>query len=127
MTAEDIKTQDAGSADTAKLVVGILLVVAGVAGYYVLGDQNVWLRWACVVAGLAAAAVVVGFSAYGAQFARFMGAARVELRKVVWPSRDDTFKTTVAVFLFVTAASLFFWLLDVVLAWATKFLTGTGS
>jgi preprotein translocase subunit SecE len=79
------------------------------------------------VAGLAAAAVVVGFSAYGAQFARFMGAARVELRKVVWPSRDDTFKTTIAVFLFVTAASLFFWLLDVVLAWATKFLTGTGS
>jgi preprotein translocase subunit SecE len=56
-----------------------------------------------------------------------MDAARVELRKVVWPSRDDTFKTTIAVFVFVTAASLFFWLLDVVLAWATKFLTGTGS
>ena len=127
MTAEDIKTQDAGSADNAKLVVGILLVAAGVAGYYVLGDQNVWLRWASVVAGLALAAVVVGLSAYGAQFRHFMDAARVELRKVVWPSRDDTFKTTIAVFIFVTVASLFFWLLDVVLAWATKFLTGTGS
>jgi preprotein translocase subunit SecE len=127
MTAEDIKAQDAGSADNAKLVVGILLVVAGVAGYYVLGDQSIWLRWACVIAGLVLAAVVVGLSAYGAQFRQFMDAARVELRKVVWPSRDDTWKTTVAVFVFVTAASLFFWLLDVVLAWATKFLTGTGS
>ena len=37
MTAEDIKTQDAGGADNAKLAVGILLVVAGVAAYYVLG------------------------------------------------------------------------------------------
>jgi preprotein translocase subunit SecE len=127
MTAEDIKTQDAGSADTAKLVVGILFVVAGVAGYYVLDNQTVWLRWACVVAGLALGAVVVALSAYGTHFRRFMDAARVELRKVVWPSRDDTVKTTIAVFVFVTAASLFFWLLDVVLAWATKFLTGTGS
>jgi preprotein translocase subunit SecE len=127
MTAEDIKAQDAGSADNAKLVVGILFVVAGVAGYYVLGAQNIWLRWACVIAGLALAAVVVGFSAYGAHFRTFMDAARVELRKVVWPSRDDTVKTTIAVFIFVTVASLFFWLLDVVLAWATKFLTGTGS
>jgi preprotein translocase subunit SecE len=102
-------------------------VAAGVAGYYVLGSQNVWLRWACVVAGLALAALVVGFSAYGTQFRQFMDSARVELRKVVWPTRDETWKTTVAVFIFVTAASIFFWLLDVVLAWATKFLTGTGS
>jgi preprotein translocase subunit SecE len=127
MTAEDIKTQDAGGADNAKLVVGILLLAAGIAGYYVLAEQNVWLRWACVAGGLALGALVVAFSAYGSQFKWFMAAARVELRKVVWPSRDDAFKTTVAVFVFVTAASLFFWLLDVVLAWATKFLTGTGS
>ncbi len=127
MTAEDIKTQDAGGADTAKLIVGVMFVVAGVAAYYVLSDQNVWLRWLCVVAGLALAGLVVGFSAYGANFRKFMDAARIELRKVVWPSRDDTLKTTLAVFIFVTVASLFFWLLDVVLAWATKFLTGTGS
>ena len=127
MTAEDIKTQDAGGSDTAKLVIGIVLLAAGVAGYYVLDGQNVWLRWACVVAGLVLGAVVVGFSAYGANFKRFMAAAQIELRKVVWPTREDTGKTTLAVFVFIAIASVFFWLLDLALASATKFLTGTGS
>lgn len=124
---EDIKVQPAGSADTAKLVVATLLVILGVAGYYVLGDQNVWLRWGCVVAGLALGALVVAFSAYGTQFRSFMDAARVELRKIVWPTREETGKTTLAVFIFVSIAGLFFWLLDFALAWATRFLTGQGS
>ena len=124
---EDIKVQPAGSADTAKLVVASLLVILGVAGYYVLGDQNVWLRWGCVVAGLVLGALVVAFSAYGTQFRSFMDAARVELRKIVWPTREETGKTTLAVFIFVCIAGLFFWLLDFALAWATRFLTGQGS
>ncbi|HXC40102.1 MAG TPA: preprotein translocase subunit SecE [Burkholderiales bacterium] len=124
---EDIKVQPAGSADTAKLVVATLLVILGVAGYYVLGDQNVWLRWGCVVAGLVLGALVVAFSAYGTQFRSFMDAARVELRKIVWPTREETGKTTLAVFIFVSIAGLFFWLLDFALAWATRFLTGQGS
>jgi preprotein translocase subunit SecE len=124
---EDIKVQPAGGADTAKLVVATLLVILGVAGYYVLGDQNVWLRWGCVVAGLVLGALVVAFSAYGTQFRSFMDAARVELRKIVWPTREETGKTTLAVFIFVSIAGLFFWLLDFALAWATRFLTGQGS
>jgi len=124
---EDIKVQPAGSADTAKLMVATLLVILGVAGYYVLGDQNVWLRWGCVVAGLVLGALVVAFSAYGTQFRSFMDAARVELRKIVWPTREETGKTTLAVFIFVSIAGLFFWLLDFALAWATRFLTGQGS
>jgi preprotein translocase subunit SecE len=51
----------------------------------------------------------------------------VELRKVVWPTRDETLKTTIAVFVFVTIAGVFFWLLDLVLAWATRFWTSPGG
>ena len=50
-----------------------------------------------------------------------------ELRKVVWPSRQETLQTTLAVFLFVTVAGVFFWLLDAILAWLTKLLTGQGG
>jgi preprotein translocase subunit SecE len=122
---DDSKIQDASSADVAKLVVAILLVAAGIVGYYLL--DNVWLRWGCVVAGLALGAVVIALSGYGKRLWAFTESARVELRKVVWPTREETTKTTVAVFIFVTLAGIFFWLLDLLLAWATRFWTNTGS
>jgi preprotein translocase subunit SecE len=124
---EDIKTTEASAADKAKLTIAIVLVIAGLAGYYVLGADNLWLRWAAVAAGLAVAGVILALSAYGRQFRQFMELARIELRKIVWPTRDDAGKTTLVVFLFVTVAGVFFWLLDLVLAWATRFLTGQGS
>ena len=124
---DDIKTQDAGTADKVKLTAAILIAVAGVAGYYVLASQPTWLRWIAVVVSLVLAAVVVGFSRYGSEFRRFVELARIELRKVVWPTRQETLQTTVVVFVFVAIAGVFFWALDLVLAWATKFLTGQGS
>ena len=92
-----------------------------------LTNQPVWERWAAVAASLILAAVVIAFSSYGTEFRRFVELARVELRKIVWPSRHETGMTTVVVFVFVIAAGLFFWAVDWVLALATKFLTGQGG
>ena len=127
MTAEDIKTQDAGRSDTAKLVVGIVLLAAGVAGYYVLGGDAAWLRWIAVVAGLVVAGILLAFSRYGTEFNEFVVSARVELRKIVWPNRQETGMTTLIVFVFVAIAGFFFWGLDLLLSWATRALTGTGG
>jgi preprotein translocase subunit SecE len=124
---DDIRNADAGTADKVKLGLAILLVIAGIVGYYLLVNQPTWLRWMPVLAGLVLGAVVANFSLYGAQFRQFVAAARIELRKVVWPTRQETMQTTAVVFGFVVIAGVFFWLLDLVLAWATKFLTGQGS
>jgi preprotein translocase subunit SecE len=124
---DDVKAQEPGTADKAKLTVAVLLALAGVVGYYLLANQPGWQRWLAVVAGLAAGAVVAAFSYYGTEFRRFVELARVELRKIVWPARQETLQTTVVVFGFVIVAGVFFWALDLVLAWATKFLTGQGS
>ncbi|MDB6088750.1 MAG: preprotein translocase subunit SecE [Gammaproteobacteria bacterium] len=126
MTVE-IKAQDGGGANTAKLVIAILIVIAGVAGYYLLANHAVWLRWLPVVGGIVLAAVVIGWSQYGTDLRQFMVDARVELRKIVWPGRQETGMTTLVVFVFVLAAGLFFWGLDLVLAWATRALTGQGG
>jgi preprotein translocase subunit SecE len=122
---DEIKSDAATTADNAKLTVAILCVVAGIAGYYLL--DNLWLRWGSVVAGLALGGVVVALSGYGRRLWAFSESARVELRKVVWPTRDETLKTTIAVFVFVAIAGVFFWLLDLVLAWATRFWTSPGG
>jgi preprotein translocase subunit SecE len=124
---EEIKAQDGGAANTAKLVVAILIVLAGVVGYYLLANQAAWLRWLAVVGGIVLAAIVIAWSQYGTDLRQFMHDARVELRKIVWPSRQETGMTTVVVFVFVLAAGLFFWGLDLVLAWATRALTGQGG
>jgi preprotein translocase subunit SecE len=124
---DEIKVPDAGTADNVKLAAAIVIVVAGVGGYYLLASQPTWMRWLPVIGSLALAAVVVAFSRYGSEFRRFVELARIELRKIVWPTRQETLQTTLVVFGFVIVAGLFFWVLDLVLAWATKALTGTGG
>ena len=124
---DEIKVQDVGPADKVKLGLAIILVIAGVAGYYALEGVAGWMRWLAVAAGLALAALVIAFSRYGSEFRQFVELARVELRKIVWPNRQETGMTTLVVFGFVIVFGVFFWVLDLVLAWATKALTGQGS
>lgn len=127
MAAEEVKVQDAGTSDKVKLWFAALLVAAGVAGYYLLGDSGEWMRWLAVVGGILVGGLVVAWSRYGVELWQFVRDARSELRKVVWPTRQETGMTTLVVFVFVIAAGFFFWALDLVLAWATRVLTGQGG
>jgi preprotein translocase subunit SecE len=110
-----------------KVAAAILLVIAGIAGYYVLGDRNAAVRWGAMVAGLVAGIAVFAISNVGRQFWNFVQDSRIELRKVVWPNKQETLQTTAVVFGFVALAGLFFWVLDLVLTWATNHLTGQGG
>ena len=124
---DEIKLQEVSTADKVKLGAAIVVVAAGIAGYYVLSNGAAWQRWIAVVAGLAIAALLLAFSRYGSDFREFMASARVELRKIVWPNRQETGMTTLIVFVFVAIAGFFFWGLDLLLSWATRALTGTGG
>ena len=124
---DETKTEAIGTADKVKLWVAVLAVAAGVVAYYLLDAQTTWLRWLCVAGGFAVAALIVSFSRYGTEFRQFVVSARAELRKIVWPTRNETTMTTVVVFVFVAIAGLFFWGLDFVLTWATRLLTGQGG
>ena len=124
---EEIKAQEGGAANTVKLVVAILLVLAGVAGFYLLSSQPAWVRWLAVVGGIVLGGLVIAFSRYGADLKQFVALSRIELRKIVWPGRQETGMTTLVVLGFVVVAGLFFWGIDLVLAWATQALTRQGS
>jgi len=124
---DEIKLQDVGTADKVKLGAAVAAVVAGIAAYYLLGNEASWVRWVSVAAGIALAALVLALSRYGTDFREFVVSARVELRKIVWPSRQETGVTTLIVFAFVAVAALFFWGLDLLLTWATRAVTGQGG
>jgi preprotein translocase subunit SecE len=123
---EQIREEES-SGSSLSLWLGIALLLAGVVGYYMLDTQGALVRWASVVAGLLAGALVFGLSAGGRNFRQFAVDARNELRKVFWPTRNETWVTTLAVFVFAVVAGFAFWLLDLFLAWATKLLTGQGG
>jgi preprotein translocase subunit SecE len=104
--------------DKVKLGVGVLLVVAGIWGYYMLSDSPLILRILAVAAGILAGAAVAWWSEPGRQFAVFAGESVEEVKKVVWPTRKETIQTTAAVFAFVVVMALFLWLTDKTLEWA---------
>ena len=117
MATADAQQQGMAAADIAKLVLAAALVVAGIAGFYLLAEWALVLRILALLAGIAAAAAVALFSAPGRQFAAFSSEAVVEVKKVVWPSRKETMQTTAAVFAFVVVMAVFLWLTDKTLEW----------
>jgi len=127
---DEVKQQTAApaGADTAKLTAAIILVLGGIVAFYVLKSRpEPWARWVAMFGGMLLAVLLFTFSQYGRNFWQFVLESRVELRKVFWPTRQETFTTTVVVLVFVAIASTFFWLLDLMLAYATKFFTGQGT
>src|SRR5215475_219205 len=113
-------------ADKIKLAVAILLVVAGIAGFYMLGDAATILRVASVLAGLVLAALVAWTSASGKVFFAFAQESVAETKKVVWPSRKETVQTTGMVMAFVVVMAIFLWIVDALLVWGVKFFMGPG-
>ena len=124
---EHIQEQGAGRGNGALLALAVALVAAGLVAFYLLADQSVWLRWLAVVAGVVLGLGVFAVSGSGHDFRQFAVDARNELRKVVWPAKNETWMTTAVVFGFAVIAGVFFWLLDLFLAWATRHLTGQGG
>jgi preprotein translocase subunit SecE len=115
----------AGIKDTALLILSIAAILGGVAAFYWYDEMALTLRIGMVVLGLAAGAGLMWLSWYGKEFVQFAQAARIELRKVVWPARQETMQTTIVVFVFAGLMGVFFFLLDLALTWMTRFLGGT--
>ncbi|MGH7069035.1 MAG: preprotein translocase subunit SecE [Acetobacteraceae bacterium] len=124
---DEQKLETTGASDKAKLYSAIILVFGGVAAYYALGGLPAWLRWLAVVAGVVLGVLVLIPSKYGRDLRQFWMDSRVELRKIVWPTRRETGMTTLVVFFFTALSGVFFWLVDLALAWAMRHITGQGG
>jgi preprotein translocase subunit SecE len=123
---EQIET-GATALDTVKLIAAAAILVGGIFSFYWFGDLPVAVRWLIVLATLGLGLFVALLSVPGRTFWQFVQGSRVELRKVVWPTRQETWQTTLVVFVAVTVLSVFFWVLDWILGSVTRALTGQGG
>jgi preprotein translocase subunit SecE len=111
--------------DTAKLFLAAAILIGSIVGYYYYGNESVLLRAIGVLVAFGLAVWVALQSAQGHTLMKFVQGSRVELRKVIWPTREETVQTTGIVLLFATIMGVFFWLLDLFLLWFTSFVTGS--
>jgi preprotein translocase subunit SecE len=116
MSAANIETVST-TADKARLVLVVALVVAALAGFYMLPAQGAIVQWLTLVGGLLAAVVVFLLSLPGRQLVAFGNDAWREVNKVVWPTRKESTQMTLYVFAFVVIMALFLWLTDKTLEW----------
>jgi preprotein translocase subunit SecE len=114
--ASNLTTGTSG-ADMAKYALALLVAAAGVAAYYLMPTWPTPVRGLVVALGLAAAIAVMSFTALGGRGREFFSESLFELRKVVWPTRQEATRITGVVLLVVLVISLILFLMDLVIQW----------
>ncbi|CAA0079956.1 Protein translocase subunit SecE [BD1-7 clade bacterium] len=113
------------SMDVFKWVVVVAFVAVGVFGNFYFADEYSPLYRALALVPMAGVALVVALqTARGAAFARLVKESRAEIRRVVWPSKQETTQTTLIVFAVVVVMGLVLWLLDMGLNWLISLFIG---
>jgi preprotein translocase subunit SecE len=119
------ETSQGSFLDTIKLVLAAAALVGGLYAYYFYeNDIALPLRVLMVLAGTGVGIAIAMTSTQGRRLWHFIQGSRVEIRKVVWPTRQETTQTAIAVFVFTLVMMLFFWALDSGLLWLTRKLVG---
>jgi len=113
--------------DTVKLLLALLVLLAGIAGFYYFAEESLLYR---VLGLLAMVGVAIGISvttAKGKALIDFLASSRMEVRKMVWPTRAETMQTTLMVFILVVILAIFLWFVDMLLGAGVKALLSVGG
>jgi preprotein translocase subunit SecE len=121
------ETETTNWVDTAKLIASVVLLLAGIAQFYYFADELMMFRVLGLLALVAVALGVVFTTQLGQGVWSFLRDSRNEVRKVVWPTRQETVQTTLLVIAMVVLVGIMLWLMDIFLRWAVMLLTGQGS
>jgi len=107
------------------MIVSILIVLGSLVLYYQdpLGLNTTLYKVLVLLVGLGLAAFVFFKAPQGIRLSSFTKETKIELRKVVWPTRDETVKTTGMIMVAVVIVAIFLWIVDAILTWAVQLLT----
>ncbi|MFZ0470552.1 MAG: preprotein translocase subunit SecE [Thiogranum sp.] len=117
----------ASGMDTVKLTAAVLLLGGAIVAFYWFADESLLLRVLGLLGVAVVAVLVAAQTGVGRSIWSFIGATRMEVRKVVWPTRTETTQTALAVLVIVLVLGIIVWLLDMMILWAVRLLTGQGG
>jgi len=113
--------------DTVKLLIALLVLFAGIAGFYYFAEESLLYRVLGILGMVVIAIGVAATTAKGKGLIGFLGLSRTEVRKMVWPTRAETIQTTLMVFILVVILSIFLWFVDMLLGAGVKALLSVGG
>jgi|TARA_B100000953_G_scaffold186873_1_gene153847 preprotein translocase subunit SecE len=109
--------------DTLKLMASVSILFASIVSFYYFSEISVLIRALVIIFSLVISLLIFFRTQRGIIFWEFLQGSRVEMRKVVWPTKQETIQTTLTVFIFVLILGIFFWLLDFILLYITTSIT----
>ena len=127
MDNSSAQTEKSNYIDTIKLLLSAAALFSGLFSYYYYLQVSLPLRVLMVLGGLFVGTAIAMTSFQGKQLFSFIQNSRIEIRKVVWPTNQETTQTTIAVFVFTLVMGIFFWGLDSFLLWLTRTLVGSAG
>jgi len=111
MNKTDVETIGS-STDNVLVGVAVLVALAGIIGFSFFSNLAMLARVGILLGGIVGGAGIAWFTVPGRRFLAFAQDAWEETRKVTWPTRDETIKTTGVVFLFVALMAVFLFFVD---------------
>ena len=109
--------------DTLKLMASASILFASIVSFYYFSEVSVLIRALVIIFSLVISLLIFFRTQRGIIFWEFLQGSRIEMRKVVWPTKQETIQTTLTVFIFVLILGIFFWLLDFILLYITTSIT----
>jgi preprotein translocase subunit SecE len=115
------------TSDKLKWLSVVLLLTIGIVSFYTLTEYSLLLRVVSLLVIVGIVAVIAFSTTKGQKTKTFIRETNIEVRKVVWPTRQETIQMTGIVIVMVIILALFIWAVDSLLWWIVQYLTGQGG
>ena len=109
--------------DNIKMLIALIITVAAIVLFYNFAEYSMLLRVIGLLVAVGISLFIASTTSVGSTMLSYIGDTQVEIRKVVWPTRQETVQTTMLVILMVIVAALMLWAVDSMLGWAVRALT----
>ena len=119
--SKNIEGNDNG---TPLLLMSLVLLLAGIVAFYYFSEIRLFYRVLGLFVVLGLAGYIVYQTSFGKTVYTYVLESKIELKKVSWPTKQETTQTAIGVIVIVVIIGILLWLLDMLLAWSIGTLYG---